>query len=245
MCFTVNVNLVKEELESRYGSELLDPELYTPSYYYHAFAFPELPTLHINDNDELKLRAMKWGLIPNWVSSSEEALDIRKKTPNARSETVAEKPSFEEAFASRRCIVPVRGFYEWQKFQSTKRPWYIYGRDESVLSLAGIFDIWTPPASEDAYLSSIVSFSILTTAANSLLSEIHNTKLRMPVIIPRGSEEDWIRHGNNFASRFFISSPEDYLIAHTVNPAIGRLSTNANSPDTILPYHYPEEPTLF
>ncbi|MDX2414142.1 MAG: SOS response-associated peptidase family protein, partial [Bacteroidales bacterium] len=120
MCFTVNVNLVKEELELRYGSDLLDPEKYTPSYYYHAFAFPELPTLRINDNDELKLSAMKWGLIPHWVSSLEEALDIRKKTPNARSETVAEKPSFKEAFTSRRCIVPVRGFYEWQKFQSTK-----------------------------------------------------------------------------------------------------------------------------
>jgi putative SOS response-associated peptidase YedK len=112
MCFSVNVNLVKEELENRYGATFLDPDKYSPSYYYHAFGLPELPAICSDNKDQIKL--LRWGLIPHWVRSREAADEIRYKTFNARAETISSKPSFSASFASKRCIIPVKGFFEWQ-----------------------------------------------------------------------------------------------------------------------------------
>jgi len=112
MCFTVNVNLIKEELENRYVATLIDPDKYRPSYYYHAFAFPDLPAI-CSDSPE-KIRLLKWGLIPSWVKSSDAADEMRLKTFNARSDSVDNKPSFSSSFKTKRCILPVAGFFEWQ-----------------------------------------------------------------------------------------------------------------------------------
>lgn len=251
MCFTVNVNIVKEELESRYGSELLDPEKYNPSYYYHAFAFPDLPVVYLNDKFEKEIRTMKWGLIPSWTDSEENALKIRKMTPNARSETLNSKPSFADSFERRRGLIPVAGFFEWQHLPSGKRPWYIYSPDRPVISLAAIFDTWHNPEAgsnqsneegKEAYLS---SFSILTTAANRMMAEIHNSKKRMPVIVPEHLEGEWLEEGNSKQEIFFRPAKEDLLKAHTVNPALGRPGVQKNIPAIIEPYTFPEEPVLF
>src|SRR5512138_2522550 len=140
MCFTVNVNLVKEELENRYGATFLDPEKYSPSYYYHAFGLPDMPAICSGKTDKIQL--LKWGLIPSWTRSKEEADQIRFKTFNARAESVATKPSFSASFTSKRCIIPVKGFYEWQHAGTKKIPFYIYHTRNEILSLAGLWDEW-------------------------------------------------------------------------------------------------------
>jgi putative SOS response-associated peptidase YedK len=71
VCFTVNVNIVKEELEKRYGAVLLDPDKYRPSYYYHAHSFPHLPVICSDNTSEIRL--MQWGLIPFWAADEAEA----------------------------------------------------------------------------------------------------------------------------------------------------------------------------
>ncbi len=124
MCFTVNVNLIKEELENRYGATLIDPDNYRPSYYYHAFSLPELPAICSADPE--KIRLLRWGLIPYWTRSIEDANEIRYKTFNARSESIDKKPSFSSPVRSRRCIIPLKGFFEWQHAGKRKIPWYIY-----------------------------------------------------------------------------------------------------------------------
>jgi putative SOS response-associated peptidase YedK len=144
MCFTVNVNLVKEELQSRYGATLIDPDNYRPSYYYHAFAFPDLPSICSESPD--KIRLLKWGLIPSWIRSTEDAKEIRIKTFNARSDSVDNKPSFSPSFKTRRCIIPVRGFYEWQHRGKEKIPWYIFNSENEIISLAGLYDEWVDNA---------------------------------------------------------------------------------------------------
>ena len=68
MCFSVNVNLVKEELENRYGATLIDPDKYRPSYYYHAFSLPEIPVV-CSGNAADKIKLLKWGLIPSWTKN--------------------------------------------------------------------------------------------------------------------------------------------------------------------------------
>ncbi len=190
MCFTVNVNLIKEELENRYGATLIDPEKYRPSYYYHAFSLPDLPVICSETPGYLRL--LKWGLIPSWTKTDEDANEIRYKTFNARAETIHTKRSFSSAVKSKRCIIPVKGFFEWQHSGNEKIPWYIYHYQDDVFSLAGLYDEWRSDTTGDT----LSTFTIITTEANDLMAKIHNSAKRMPAILDYKAEKLWIRYFN-------------------------------------------------
>ena len=240
MCFTVNVNIIREELEERYGAELIDHDKYRPSYYYHAYSLPLLPVVF--SGEPAGLRLMRWGLIPSWVADENEAREIMMKTFNARSETVSTKPAFRDAFSSRRCLVPVRGFFEWQQMGGRKIPWYITLRDEEIFSLAGIWDRWALQGG-----MTIDTFSVVTTRANELMAEIHNTKKRMPVILPASAEKIWLREGVEAEALVPLMEPvaAEMLGAHTVSPLITNVRADRNRPELIMPYNYPVQGTLF
>jgi len=241
MCFTVNVNLIKEELENRYGATLIDPDKYRPSYYYHAFSLPEIPAVCTTDPG--KIRLLKWGLIPSWTRSLEDANTIRYKTFNARAESIDEKRSFSSSVRSRRCIIPVKGFFEWQHAGKDKIPWYIFHHENEILSLAGVFDEWTESKSGELYST----FSIITTDANDLMSEIHNSAKRMPVILDKESEKLWTDQSSS--PDVYLSllkpCPDEILSAHTVSPLINDRSLNRNTPEIIKPYLYSSGNLLF
>ena len=241
MCFTVNVNLIKEELENRYGATLIDHDKYRPSYYYHAFGLPSLPA--VCSSDRYSLRLLKWGLIPSWTRNSEQAEIIRFKTFNARSETLNTKPSFNSAFKSKRCLIPVKGFYEWQHVGKEKRPWYIYHFNDEIISIAGIFDDWV----EDNTGEILTTFSIVTTEANELMAEIHNSGKRMPVILDKASENEWLSTSISQEEALGILKPcpSDILKAHTISPLISSKSGDKNKPEIIQPYTYGGQNLLF
>jgi putative SOS response-associated peptidase YedK len=241
MCFTVNVNLIKEELENRYGATLIDPDKYRPSYYYHAFGLPSLPVICSEEPSEI--RQLKWGLIPSWTKSISEANIIRFKTFNARCETISSKPSFSPAFRSKRCIVPVKGFYEWQHAGNEKIPWYIYHFNNEILSMAGIYDQWIENSTGEAF----GTFSIVTTEANDLMSTIHNSGKRMPVILSKTAETKWINTSTteSDALNMLIPCPSDILRAHTISPLINSKTANRNTPEVIEHYKYPQGNLLF
>jgi putative SOS response-associated peptidase YedK len=234
MCFSVNVNLVKEELEDRYGVEFPDKYRYEPSYYYHAFGLPEIPA--ICSSDPGKVRLLKWGLIPEWVRSPEDAQEIRLKTINARSETLGTKPSFSASFKSKRCIIPVKGFFEWQHVGKMKIPWYIYSLNDTIFSIAGLYSEWNNSSTGQE----IGTFSIITTEANELMAEVHNSKKRMPAILSRDEERKWIdlSLSPDEASVFLKPYPDDLLAAHTISPLVNSRSANRNTPEIIKPYNY-------
>ena len=241
MCFTVNVNLIKEELENRYGATLIDPDKYRPSYYYHAFGLPSIPA--VCSGNPSKIQLLKWGLIPSWTKSIDEANIIRYKTFNARSESIATKPSFSSSFRSKRCIIPVKGFFEWQHIGNEKIPWYIYQFENDVLSLAGIYDNWI----EDNTGEVFSTFSIVTTEANDLMAHIHNSGKRMPVILSKSSEAQWIDLSitEDDALKLLQPSPSEILKAHTISPLINSRSEDRNTPEVIQPYNYSSENLLF
>ena len=88
---------------------------------------------------------MRWGLVPYWWDRPLKELKLA--TFNARAETVAEKPFFREPFKSRRCLMPVSGYYEWEDTPQGKQPHYFTARDESpVLTIAALWDQWTDRA---------------------------------------------------------------------------------------------------
>jgi putative SOS response-associated peptidase YedK len=241
MCFTVNVNLVKEELESRYGATFLDPDKYHPSYYYHAFGLPGMPVICSGNPDKISI--MKWGLIPAWVKNSESAEEIRYKTFNARSESVDSKPSFSPSFSSRRCIVPISGFFEWQHSATGKIPWYISRADSDIMSLAGLWSEWTDTSTGEI----INSFSVITTGANELMASIHNSKLRMPAIIEKSSEPVWLDNNTVKADlkRLLEPYPKEILKAHTISDLVNRKTADRNSPEIIKPFSRNADNLLF
>jgi putative SOS response-associated peptidase YedK len=241
MCFTVNVNLIKEELENRYGATLIDPDKYRPSYYYHAFALPSVPA--ICSGSPAILRLLKWGLIPSWTRNIDDANIIRYKTFNARSESIDEKPSFSSSFRSKRCIVPVKGFFEWQHVGNEKIPWYIYHSENEILSIAGIYDKWIENNTGEVYST----FSIITTEANDLMAEIHNSGKRMPVILDKPSESAWIDPSASPADTLSMLKPcsSDILKAHTIGPLINSRFSDRNTASLIQPYNYSRDNQLF
>ena len=123
---------------------------------------------------------LRWGLIPPWAPDER----LGAKMFNARSETVIEKPAFREAFAERRCLIPVSGFYEWRKLGQQRHPYYFSASDGSLLALAGLWERWEYPGGEV-----IESCSILTTAANRLMKKVHH---RMPVILDAEAYMPWL-----------------------------------------------------
>lgn len=126
---------------------------------------------------------LRWGLIPSWAKDAA----IGNRLINARSETVAEKPSFRHAFRKQRCLIPADGFYEWQKLDRKKQPFYIRMRDGRPFVFAGLWEHW-----EERGESAIETCTILTTNANNTLSPIHD---RMPVILPKSVYDLWLDSG--------------------------------------------------
>ncbi len=82
----------------------------------------------------------RWGLIPSWAKDSA----IGNKLINARSETVAEKPTFREAYKRRRCLVIADGFFEWQKLErGGKQPYYFKLKDDQPFAFTGLYEHWS------------------------------------------------------------------------------------------------------
>lgn len=137
----------------------------------------------ITNGEGITLRTMRWGLIPHWA----KAPAIGNSLINARADTVAEKPSFRDAFKKRRCLVPATGFFEWKKepLSKSKQPFFIATRRRDIFSFAGLWSVWKNPQTTEE----ILSYAILTTEPNELMRDIHN---RMPVILPVDREKDWL-----------------------------------------------------
>jgi putative SOS response-associated peptidase YedK len=232
MCFSVNVNLVRDELEDRYGVTFPNRDRYEPSYYYHAFGLPELPAICSGSPDKIQL--LRWGLIPSWTRSASDAEAIRFRTFNARAESITSRPSFSGSFRSKRCLIPVKGFFEWQHAGDVKIPWYIYHTDEEIMSFAGLFDQWVETKTGEVFNT----FSIITTDANDLLAVIHNSKKRMPVILDRKSEFKWINTDISADEALAMLKPcsSEILKAHTIGNLVNNKSANRNTPEVIRPF---------
>ena len=141
---------------------------------------PTESVLTVRNVEGREAALMKWGLIPFWAKDPK----IGSRMINARAETVAEKPAFRSALRRRRCLVLADGYYEWQKTPVGKRPFRIVMRSGEPFAFAGLWETWKDPEG-----NVILSCTIITTAANDFLASIHN---RMPVILPRESEELWL-----------------------------------------------------
>jgi putative SOS response-associated peptidase YedK len=238
MCFSYAINFSPESLKSKFG--IKDVSLPLQGFFFNGFEHPEMPILSLSEN-EVEVTNMHWGLIPNWVKSKNQALNIRKNSLNARSETAYEKPMFCGAWESHPCIVLASGFFEWKQVNKEKIPHYIYASNGEILTMAGIYDIWTNNITGE----NIKSFSILTTHANQMMAEIHNVKHRMPVILRQENLKSWLNSNASERLNFCKPCNNAFLTAHTVSQKLNSNKIYRNESWAIEPAIIANQTTLF
>jgi putative SOS response-associated peptidase YedK len=173
---------------------------------------------------ENRIEPLRWGLIPSWAKDPA----IGNRMINTRAETVAEKPSFRNAFEKRRCFVVADGFYEWRKTGKGKVPVYITLRSKSLFGLAGLYEIWIAPDGQE-----IRTCTIITTDSNDLVRPFH---ARMPVILPQDAEDRWLDPRENdrvHLQALLRSYPAEEMDAYDVATVVN--STRHDEPDWIEP----------
>ncbi len=244
MCFTVaivreGVLLTAEQYYNSLPAKIrkkkknpMEPEI--PNLYMvSGFAHPKLPVITEN---EFTLK--EWGLIPSWVKSKEDALELRDKTLNAKGETIYEKPSFAQNIISRRCLLPVTGFFEWRDFNNNKYPYFIEPTTDPGFLLGSVFDTWEDKTTGEIY----DTFSIVTTPANPLMEIIHNSKKRMPLILDFEAADKWINPLSTTEEINSIILPydENKMKAHTISKNASNSKLNRNYPGILEVVNYPE-----
>jgi putative SOS response-associated peptidase YedK len=171
--------------------------------------------------DARDLVMMQWGLVPAWAR-----LPAFRPLINARAESLAEKPIFQNLLRTRRCLVPATGFYDWQHAGTKRVPWYIRKKDCSLFAFAGLYD--TRPDDNTR-----ATFTIITTAPNALVEPLHN---RMPVIVSPDREREWLAgvHIDPAGVReYFLPYPAEELEAYRVSSRVN--TPRAEGPDLIRP----------
>lgn len=133
---------------------------------------PTAQVLIVRENEAAMVR---WGLVPRWAKDP----SVGARMNNARAETVAEKPSFREAYRKRRCLIPANGFYEWKLENGLKQPYYVHPAGGELFAFAGLWEQW----------NDLQTCAIITTEANEKMAAVHD---RMPVILDRKDYPGWL-----------------------------------------------------
>jgi putative SOS response-associated peptidase YedK len=145
---------------------------------------------------------VRWGLVPHWAKDS----SIGAKLANARAETVAQKPSFRDAYRARRCLVPASGFYEWKPEAGRKQPYYIRPAQGELFAFAGLWERW----------NDLETCALITTDANEPMRAIHD---RMPVIVAREDREGWLEGSEGLLRPCPPSAIAIHRVSRAVNDA--------------------------
>lgn len=213
MCGRFTITDPIEEIMDRYMAAIADGFEYKPNY--NAAPMQYIPTI-IGSSNGNRLGYLRWGLVPSWADDQK----IGNKMINARAETLVEKPAFRRLISSKRCTVPCSGFYEWKKVGSGKQPMRILMKDESIFSLAGLYDTWTDPDG-----NKLSTCAIITTEPNSLMADIHN---RMPVILRPEDEAEWLNKESDKESVLGLLIPYDAyeMRAYKVDSSVGNVKNN-------------------
>ncbi len=216
MCGRFTLTAGKKKLAESFA-EFEPPEQLAPRYN----IAPSQPIAVVANNGENKVEFFQWGLIPSWAKDPK----IGNRMINARSETLAEKPSFRNAYKRRRCLILADGFYEWHKNpDKTKTPMYIQLESRDPFAFAGLWELWHSPDGDH-----LLSCTIITTQPNAFMANIHN---RMPVILPRQAYKQWLDPAEHKSTEqlqaLLVPYPAKEMTAHPV-------STTVNNPRNDVP----------
>jgi putative SOS response-associated peptidase YedK len=178
-----------------------------------------------------QLRRARWGLVPSWAKDR----SIGNTMINARAESVLTKAAFRRAFASRRCLIPADGWYEWQRATDAagkphKQPYLMTPPDGHSLAFAGLYEFWRPADAPEG-TDLLVSAAIITVAAVGELAEIHD---RMPLVLHVDTWADWLDPANAAPTELLVPRDEASIESLELRPVSSRVNTvQNNSPDLL------------
>lgn len=235
MCYHKSNSKSKQQMEERYQVQFYEFE---PLPMFHENGFNHSLSPIVTMENPKYFQALQWGLIPSWTKTSDEAKSIRTKTLNAKCETIFELPSFKTSIRSKRCLVPADGFFEWMEFNNKKYPHFISLKDNSLFSFGAIYDTWKDLRTGKVY----DTYSIITTEANPMMAKIHNSKMRMPLILPREHETLWLDKNASEGELKEVMKPfpESFMQSSTISRAITDLGRDSNTAEILKPFKYPE-----
>ncbi|MFJ2115186.1 MULTISPECIES: SOS response-associated peptidase [unclassified Streptomyces] len=271
MCGRYAASRGPEDLSAVFGIEKWDPaETLAPDWNVaptkEVYVVLDRPLKDTRDPRPVRqLRRLRWGLVPAWAKTPEGAA----RMINARAETVHEKPSFRRPFASRRCIVPADGYYEWvtgsqerqleeqgKRKRSRKQPYFVAPADGSVMAMAGLYEFWRDRTLPDAHPAAWwVTCSVITTEAETTplavapaegpgsLAEIHP---RMPLMLTPDRWDAWLdpaRTDPDSLRELLTPPPPGRMRAYPVATAVSDVRNNG--PELLTELAAPEESTLF
>jgi putative SOS response-associated peptidase YedK len=219
MCGRFTLTLDPGELQEKLE---LGPflEMYQPRYN----IAPTQPVSVVRDVTTRAIEQFRWGLIPSWAKD----MEIGSRMINARSETVAEKPSFKNLIKRKRCLILADGFFEWsvQDPVKGKVPFYFQVGHGDPFTFAGLYDEWKPSEGEK-----VLSCTIITCTPNSLVNSYHN---RMPVILGKEDRWKWVEETLPIdpALNMLSPYPADDMSVRQVSKAIN--SPQNDSPQYLL-----------
>ena len=184
MCFHTQQTKDAKTLENRFKAKFRQEDMPLITGVYNGFDHPKTPIITAQEPDIIQ--CVEWGLVPWW--SKDKAM--QNSCLNARIETLREKPSF-SGILHRKCLILLDGFFEWQWIDpkgKEKQKYLITLPNNEPFAFAGLWTEWKNPQSGDL----LNTYTIITTEAKGIMREIHNSKLRMPVILTQGNERPWL-----------------------------------------------------
>jgi len=216
MCGRFARKSTQEVLADWFGVELEDMPWFAPSF--NVAPQSVQPVVRLSrDTGNREFALMRWGLVPAWAKDGK----IGYSTINARSEEVASKPVFREAFKKRHCLIPADNFYEWMRLDGkSKRPYAIALNSGEPLAFAGLWESWRPKEGPP-----LETFTILTTSENELIRPIHD---RMPVIVEPRDYDRWLDAGDPARPPVDLLRPypAEKMLAWPVSGQVGNVRNN-------------------
>ena len=216
-----------DEIAKYFAAEAKPEQLLEPSY---NVAPTQDVYVVVETGGTRTLATFHWGLVPIWAKD----ISVGNKMINARADGLATKNAYKRAFARRRCIIPVDGFYEWKKIpgQKTKQPVFIHRVDGEPLALAGLWEVWRGPDKDSDEV--LRSCTIITGDPNDKVAEVHD---RMPVILPPSAWATWLDPENqdlDAVGKLLVPAPSDLLEIRAVSTLVNNV--REKGPELLAPF---------
>ncbi len=204
------------------------------AYHFNGFDHPELAIIPQEYKDQV--HPAIWGLVPSNIPGYEQNdfySKMKGASLNAKSEKIFDYPLYSNSIFSRRCIIPISGFFEFHHFNNKTYPYFIKRADAALFSVAGIYSVG----------SGITSFTMLTKKAMPFMANIHNKAKRQIVMLPTDLEKDWLSDNlseSQIMELINLAYPDDELTAHTVSKDIVNPTIESNYEAILDPFLYSE-----